>query len=126
MKTLYYYYYLFYTKILTDDEPHATVIFTLSFSESLVINGIIDIVLVKFFCVDVELWIQILILVIIIFLNYFNYSYLKKSEAIVNEKPKYFGSHLFSILVTMIFFVSSSSLMFWGPIYTKSIFNECR
>lgn len=43
MNVLYYYYYLFYTKVLPDDEPHATVIFTLSFSESLLLNGLLDI-----------------------------------------------------------------------------------
>ncbi len=36
IKVLYYYYYLFYTKIIRDDEPHATTIFTLSFSLSLI------------------------------------------------------------------------------------------
>lgn len=42
MSVLYYYYYFFYTKILPDDEPHATVIFTLSFSEALLVNYVIE------------------------------------------------------------------------------------
>ena len=48
MKVLYYYYYLFYSKILPDDEPHATTVFTLSSSEGFLINGALDIFLTRF------------------------------------------------------------------------------
>ncbi len=32
MNVFYYYYYLFYTKVLPDNQPHSTVIYTLSFT----------------------------------------------------------------------------------------------
>lgn len=42
ISVFYYYYYLFYTKVLPDNQPHSTVVFTLSFSLSLLINGILS------------------------------------------------------------------------------------
>jgi hypothetical protein len=125
MNVLYYYYYLFYTRVLPDNEPHATVIFTLSFSESLLINGIIDISSAHF-CKNMEMWLMIGIFVMLIAANYLIYSKTKKSRIIVEQKPAFFSSHKVSIIITLLWFIITTSFMFWEPIYVKDILDQCR
>jgi hypothetical protein len=126
MSVLYYYYYLFYTKILPDDEPHATVIFTLSFSESLLLNGLVDIVYAHMFCKTVEILIMVSIFVILLLINYITYLKGKISMSIVDKKPKFFASHKLSIAITVVWFLATSSFMFWKPIYVQKILDQCR
>jgi len=66
MKILYYYYYLFYTKILPDDQPHLTVIFCLSLMESFILNGLLNIVSILLFCYNIAKWPMIGVLIAII------------------------------------------------------------
>jgi len=127
MKVLYYYYYLFYTKILPDDEPHATTVFTLSVSEGFFINGILQIFLARFFCMPLNIWPMIGVLVLLIFLNYFYYQRSGRAKEIVKTKPMFYSNHKFSIVLTLLFFIVTSSFLFWEPVYIKQIMeNYCR
>lgn len=126
MDVLYYYYYLFYTRVLPDDEPHATVIFTLSFSESLLVNGILDILSAHLFCLKMDMWLMIGILLLLIAINYLTYSRTKKSRVIVEQKPRFFSNHKASIVITLLWFIITTSFMFWKPIYVKYILDQCR
>lgn len=56
MMNVSYYYYLFYTKVLPDNQPHSTVIFTLSFTFSLIINGIVNVVFAYLFGISLRKW----------------------------------------------------------------------
>ena len=125
MNVLYYYYYLFYTRILPDDEPHATVIFTLSFSESLLVNGILDILAAHLLCKKLEMWLMIGVFVVLIIFNYLIYSRTKKSRLVVENKPQFFNSHKVSIMVTLLWFVATTSFMFWKPVYVKEVLDQC-
>lgn len=127
MKVLYYYYYLFYTKILPDDEPHATTVFTLSASEGFLINGILQISLARFFCIPVNKWPMIGVLVLLIFINYLYYHRTDKAKEIVKNKPMFYSNHKLSIALTLLFFIITLSFLFWEPVYVKHIMEEyCR
>lgn len=124
MNLLYYYYFLFYTKVLPDNEPHATTVFTLSLSESFIVNGVLDILLAYLFCFSLNKWSMIIISLLIMGINYLLYSRSGKAKKIIKLKPKVFNSNKLSIVIVILFFVITASFLFWGPIYVKHILEE--
>jgi hypothetical protein len=126
MNVLYYYYYLFYTRILPDDQPHATVIFTLSFSESLLVNYTIDFVGAHLLCrFLLGKWSMIIIFILIAAANYLIYYITEKYTQIIELKPKFFGSSKASVAITLIFFLVTTSFLFWMADYLMEIINRC-
>jgi len=126
MKILYYYYYLFYTKVLPDDQPHATTIFTLSVSEGFLINGILQISLAHFLCISIDKWTMIGVLLLLIIANYFHFYLTRKCKEIVKLKPKLLNSNKLSMLMVVCFFLITFSFLFWGPVYVKHILEQCK
>ena len=126
LDVFYYYYFLFYKKIIRDFEPHFATILALSFSESLLINGVIDIVGRKWFCANMKPWMQMTILAIIILLNYLGYSRTGKARAVVQNKPSIGDSKKISFIITLLFFLTTASWLFWGPIYGKYLLETCK
>ena len=126
MKVLYYYYYLFYTKVLPDDEPHATTIFTLSVSEGFLINGILQISFAHFFCISIDKWPMIGILILLIIANYFHFHLSGKNKEIIKLKPKVLNSNKLSILMVVCFFLITFSFLLLGAFYVKEILEHCR
>lgn len=125
MKVLYYYYYLFYTRILPDEEPHLTVIFTLSFSESLVVNGVLDILIANAFCRRMHVWLMLLIFGVILSINYFTYLSSKKGYDIIEERPHLLSSNAVSIFISIAWFLFSTSFLFWKPLYLRYLLDQC-
>ena len=121
LNILYYYYYLFYTRVLPDNQPHLTVIFTLSFSLSLLINGLLSIILVYVSNYNMSEYMMIGIFFIIMAVNYLVFYRTEKGKRLVKEKPKLLKSHRLSILFTLIFFLVTISFLFFGPIYVRNI-----
>lgn len=119
MNVVLYYYYLFYTRILPDDQPYSTVIFTLSLSESFLINGIISLISARFFCYYIDIWPLIGILILLMVVNYLYYYRSDRMKIIIHKRPKFLQSNFFSICITIFFFLTTVSFMFWGPICTK-------
>jgi hypothetical protein len=119
MDILYYYYYLFYTKILPDDQPHSTVVFCLSLMESFIINGLLNIISILLFCYNISKWPMIGILIAIIIVNYKIYYKSKKMELIIIEKPKLFNSNTASVAFSVIFFILSLLMIVTAPFYSK-------
>ncbi len=119
MSILYYYYYLFYTKILPDDQPHSTVVFCLSLMESFVINGFLNIVSILLFCYSISKWAMIGILIAIIIVNYLYYYKSRKMERIIVEKPKLFNSNNASVVLSVVFFLFSLLMIVTAPFYSK-------
>ena len=117
MNLLYYYYFLFYTNIIPDDEPHATTIFTLSLSESFLITGILEIISVNLFCVPFDKWVKMTIFLLIALKNYFLYYKSGKGKEIVIAKPKIFNNKLLSIILVVLFFITTASFFMWEPNY---------
>lgn len=119
MNILYYYYYLFYTKVLREDQPHSTVIFCLSLMESFIINGILNIASIVLFCYNISKWPMIVVLIIIIAINYKIYYKSKRKERIIIEKPKFFNNDVASITVSIVFFLFSLLMIVTAPFYSK-------
>ena len=126
MKVLYYHYYLFYTKVLPDDEPFATTLFTLSSSISFAIDFLIRYVLANKYCQSFGTWPSVLLFTLILAINYLIFNKDHKAREIVRSSPKYLGSNLLSVSVTVLFFLITTSFLFWGPIYLKDVLDKCR
>ena len=125
MKVLYFYYYLFYKKILNDSDPKMTAIFAFSFSESLLINGVLNIFLAYCFCWALTKYYMLSILLILLLSNFFIFFTSKKTAELVKSKPKFLDNHKFSIAVTWLFFLITISTLFWTGDYVNSIIAKC-
>ena len=119
MDVIYYYCFLFYRKVLKEDEPHATTIWALGFGEGYFISVVCDIVAMRYFCYDIITYFMFPIMGVALLFNYLHFSKSKRSRKIVKEKPVFFGSHKISIILTVVFFVIIISSMFWGPVCSK-------
>lgn len=126
MSKLYYCYYLFYSKVITDDEPHATVIFTLSITESLFVNGIIKTLLAYIICYSYGKWVGIGVAMVIIFVNYMMFYRTGKGKKIVQEYSKEFEYKKLTIFLVYLFSIISISYLFWGSFLERSIIANCR
>lgn len=123
INVFYYYYYLFYTKVIPDNQPHATVIFTLGFTFSLILNGIINVVLAYVLAVSLRKWEMIGIFAFIIVLLYFAYYRNGKGKRIIKEKPKILNSKSISIIFTVLLFLFGILALFLQADITKNILN---
>jgi hypothetical protein len=125
LNVLYYHYFLFYTKILREDDPHFTTYFALSASIGFVVNGIIDVVALNCFCISVGRWPMIVIFLVILGVNYYIFGFTGNGERIKEQKPLICKSSKLSISFTITFFIISTSWLFWGPIYGKFLLEKC-
>lgn len=119
MSILYYYYYLFYTKVLPDDQPHSTVVFCISLMESFIINGLLNIASILLFCYNISKWPMIGVLIAIIISNYQIYYRSKRMERIIDEKPKLFNSNIASVVFSLFFFLFSLLMIVTAPFYSR-------
>lgn len=124
MKILYYYYFLFYTKILPDDQPHATTIFTLSVSESFLIIGVLQLLFAYLFCVILNKWQMMGIALLIIGVNYFSYWTSGKAKKIIKTKPKILNNNILSVFYVVCFFVITFLTFILSMVYVKQIMEE--
>lgn len=121
IKILYYYFYLFYTKILPDDQPHTTVIFTLGLTFSFVSNALINITLAYFFKFALNKYEMIGVFLLIILILYFSLYKNGKGKKIVSiEKPKLYNNTI-SIIATLLFFILGILCIFSDPYLTNLI-----
>lgn len=114
----YYYYYLFYTKVLPDDQPRLTVVFTLSLSESFVLSTLINSIFIVLYCQSVSKWLMLSVFFAIFLVNYFYFAS-DRVNLIINEKPK-IVNNLLSVVITLLFFIVSFSLMILSPLYLRT------
>lgn len=119
MSILYYYYYLFYTKILPDDQPHSTVVFCLSLMQSFIINGFLNIVSILLFCYNISKWPMVGVLIAIVIMNYRIYYSSGKMDRIIVEEPKLFNSNVASVILSVVFFLFSLVMIVTAPFYSK-------
>ncbi len=121
IKVLYYHYYLFYKKILKDNEPHMLATLVLAFSLSLFLMAIIEVILANLFKLTLGRYEMLGINLLLIGVLYLTLHRTGKAKEIVNEKPMLFKSPLLSKLITFLFFALTSSYLFWGSIYVGNI-----
>src|SRR5690554_5045253 len=112
LKVFYYYYYLFYKRVLKVERPHFNTCFALSASEGFFTNAIIDFVVIKNYCINIDKWYPIDVFCVILVLNYWNYIYKGIGREIVKEQPRLFNSIRISKALTIVFFVITVSWLF--------------
>lgn len=126
MGVFYYYYYLFYKYVLQDDEPHLLTTLVLSFSEALLINGIMQILAAHIYCVFLNSWSLVFVAILLNVFNYFYFHRNGKAIIIVKKKPMLFSNHRVSIILTILFCLTTASFLFWPPVYAKHIIENCK
>ena len=115
MNVLYYYYFLFYQKVLKEETPHLFTILALSASQAFFLIYCIDTANVLMFC---ELFFSrsesyLFCIAACIVLNYFVFYNSGLAAEIVKSKPKFFKSNEISLSITLVFFLITTSFMFW-------------
>ena len=114
MDVLYYYIYLFYAKVMPDDYPHSNTVWALGVTSAFIINGLIEIPLAYFFNCYLSTIQKVIIIIIVMTLFYLKYDRSGKGIRIVKkEKPKFFGSKIASIILTVLFFLISMLFLFF-------------
>ena len=122
MDVLYYYIYLFYVKIMFDDQPHSRTVWALGFLFSLIINCPLDMGLAYFFGYTLSVFQMVSITALLMLFFYFKYYKSGKGKRIVEkEKPKFFGSNTASIILTILFFLISMLFLFLSPDIVREI-----
>ena len=113
MDVFYYYIYLFYAKVISDNQPHSRTIWALGVTSAFIINGLIDIPLTYFFNCYLSTIQKVIIIIIVITLFYLKYDRSKGIRIVKKEKPKFFGSKIASIILTVLFFLISMLFLFF-------------
>ena len=122
MDVLYYYIYLFYAKVMPDDYPHLNTVWALGVTSAFIINGMIDIPLAYFFNCYLSTIQKVIIMIIVMTLFYLKYDRSGKGIRIVKkEKPKFFGSKIASIILTVLFFLISMLFLFFSADIVRDI-----
>jgi len=124
IKILYFYYFSFYKKV--DDEPHAMTVFALSFSQSLLLEFIVQIIFAHFFCYFFSTWPMIAIGVVLLAINYFIFIKSGISKKIVKSPPPIIINQTCTKALVILFFIITFSFLFLTPILTKSMLENCR
>ena len=121
MDVLYYYIYLFYAKVMPDDYPHLNTVWALGYLFSLIINGLIEIPLAYFFNCYLSTIQKVIIIIIVITLFYLKYDRSKGIRIVKKEKPKFFGSKIASIILTVLFFLIGMLFLFFKADVVREI-----
>lgn len=124
MDVIYYNYYLFYKKILNDNEPHLLTTMALSASEAIGLNISLNFLMIKLFCYKIPAFIMISIVVGLVIINAIYFHKTGRAKRIVDDKPAFFSNGKLSAFLTAIFFLFTLSLIFWGSHYAKYLL-EC-
>ena len=127
MDVFYYYIYLFYVKVLSDDQPHSRTVWALGIASAFIVNGLIDIPLAYFFNCYLYTIQKVIITIILLLFFYFKYYKSGKGKRIVEkEKPKFFGSKTASIILTILFFLISMFFLFFKADIVREILEKGR
>ena len=62
-----------------------------------------------------------MIFITLLLIKYFLYFRGGKAKDLVDQKPRFFQSHAFSMAFTALFFGVSISYMFWGAFYIRQV-----
>lgn len=104
-RVFYYYFFLFYTRVMADDQPHSRTVWALGVAFSFIINGLIEIPLAYFFSCYLNTIQKVIISVFVMVLFYLKYYRSGRGKRIVEiEKPNFFGNNTASIILTILFF----------------------
>ena len=125
IKTIYYYYFLFYNRILAESNPHLATVLVLSFFESLIANLIFTIIGVRVYCFNASKWQGIALCASLVIINSFYYLRNNRGEDIVEQKPKVFDSNTLSIAVTVLVSFIALYTLFNISDWKLALLREC-
>ena len=127
MDVLYYYIYLFYVKVMSDNQPHSRTVWALGAASSFIINFSLDMGLAFFFGYTLSVFQMVSIAALLMLLFYFKYYKSGRGKQIVKkEKPKFFGSNTASIILTILFFLISMFFLFFSADIVREILEKGR
>ncbi len=110
---MYYYYYVFYSSIYKENDPGFTAKLAISASESFLMIAIFSIGYAYFFCDKPGRAEFIIITLIIIGINFFVLLKPKREQDIFEKKPMLFNSNTASVIIAWLFFLFTTSILFW-------------
>lgn len=126
LKVFYYYCHLFYQNIFGDSDSYFTAKMALTASESLLIISILDISSAYFFCYSLNKYFMAAITLIILVVNSLFIFNSKNTVDIEKSQPKFFNSHQLSITLSWVFFLLTTSSMFWLGNLVQNIMSNCQ
>src|SRR5947199_6680020 len=126
MDVIYYQYLLFYKNILKVPEPFYNTMLVLGACQSFLLNGLLDIIVLKFYCYQIPTWLLFCSSIIIIYFNYIIFIKRNRARKIFKEKPLIWNNKPLSIVTSILFFLTTISWLFWGGIYGKYLLSLCR
>jgi len=62
----------------------------------------------------------------VMLLNYFVFLFVEKAQDIIEKKPRFYDSHCISIVVVLLFFLFTNSLLFWAADYLLYVKGNCK
>jgi hypothetical protein len=109
-----------------DGDPVFTAKLALTASESLFFIAVLDISVAYFLGILLsKLWMIIITLVILV-LNMFVFLSKNKVQEIIQAKPKFFQRDTLSVILTWIFFLTTTSTLFWVGDVVNYIIDNCK
>ena len=125
MRTFYYYYHLFYKNIFKDNDSYFTAKLALTASESLLVISVLDISSAYFFCWSLNKYYMAGITLIILAANTLIFFNSEGTKNVEKSKPTFFKSHRLSVALTWLFFLITTSSMFWLGDVVQEIISKC-
>jgi hypothetical protein len=125
MKVLYYYYYLFYQKIL-DPDPRLAATLGVTSLLGFFLNGVIGVSFAYFFCIDFNKYCMLAVLAGVLLANTFYFYTSKNVLKILKAKPKFFNSNRLTLLFIWVFSIIVISTFFWTGSFINGILDRCR
>lgn len=119
MKTIYYYFYCFYLKVLKDSDPHLLATLALSFCIGMLLNALITIFAVLSYGISLSTWFMFGVVIVSLIANAIILHKSGLAKEIIITRPKFFKNNNVSIVIVILFFLFSISFLFFGPSFEK-------
>lgn len=126
LDVLFYYYYCFYANIFKEKDPGFTTKLAISASESFLIVAIVSMIYSYFSCKKFGRTEFIIITLVVLAINFFVLLKSSREEAIIKKEPKFFNSNTASVIITWIFFLVTTSILFWLNDAVNAIIDNCK
>ncbi len=125
MNVLYYYIYLFNVKFLPYTFPDLNTVWILGSLFALIVNSSLNIGLAYFFGYTLGRFQILSIIILLVIFFHFKYDRSGRGKRIVKkEKPKFLGSNIASIILTILFFLISISFFLFSEDVVREILEK--
>ena len=125
MNVLYYYIYLFNVKFLPYTFPDLNTVWILGSLFALIVNSSFNMGLAYFFGYTLGRFQILSIIILLVIFFHFKYDRSGRGKRIVKkEKPKFLGSNIASIILTILFFLISISFFLFSEDVVREILEK--